>query len=118
MRFLIGVFAGGAAAFGCGLFAWPEPPPDCSEVTTREYARACRERDEERALRHAADRRAVLWETWAMIYRHRLHQLGTPQSWPGPTVSTPVRPPADPAEPRPELIPPPAVPFPTTPKEW
>lgn len=116
MRWLIPFTFGGLTA-GTAFFGWllfREPPePEPLSVTTIEYLRACDERDDERERRRWADRRAVLWETWATIYRDRLHQLGQPQSWPGPTVSTIlVRPqPAD--RENPETIPPPAVPFPT-----
>lgn len=120
MRFMLGLFVGGAVAFGGGLLAWPDPPPEASDFGGREYAKLLADKHEEAVRRIAAERRAVLWQFMAAIWRGRCLELGQPQSWPGKTVSTPV------VVPPPEelgifldgeRIPAPPRPFPLLPKE-
>lgn len=119
MRFMIGLFCGGACAFAAGLLAWPEAEADPGHAAAaRAYADALEDLHAEAARRHAAERRALLWETWYAIASERLRELGRPQTWAGPTVSAPVRvPPPEELGILPERIPAPAVPLPTRPKE-
>lgn len=121
MRFAIPFFYGGLTV-ASGFFGWlifkepDQPPPPCPSASENDRLRAELHRAVEEQSR--AERERDLWIVYAGIWRHRLTVLGTPQSWPGPTVSTvyPARPAGgiDPNLP-PETIPPQNLP--TVPKE-
>lgn len=112
MRSLL-LFTFGALAATTAVTGWRAWNPDSeppTPPTLREVERLAGQLAASESRRDKAERRAVILECWCALYRRRLAELGQPQSWGGPVVSSIyLRPePADVAEP--ETIPPQNVP--------